>query len=196
MANTVVSAGQLVTAAKGGEITSGTTAPASPTTGWLWLDENYSPPVLRVWTGQDWINTQQHDYRLFGTIPLHAITLPKLTTTTLLVFDNINLAADQSFRMLAWGGAIGSTFSMSIVINAESPIALLSSQALQDGWVLDLELNPSRIGMATLYGYTTSLWTQQINQVATQVNKVSITGLIDGSATSKLSVYAAAYIRH
>lgn len=196
MANTAVSTGQLVTAAKGGELTAGTTAPASPTLGWLWLDENYSPPVLRVWTGQDWINTMQHDYRLFGTIAMHSLTLPKSTISDLCVFDNINLAADQSLRILAWGGVVGSSFSFQVSVNADVTVNVASSQVIMDGWVADVEINPSKVGYIGLYGYVTSYGSQPIPLSSSAVNKVTLRASIDGSATSKFTCMAAAYIRY
>lgn len=54
MANEV-SPGQLITASKINDITVGSTAPASPTTGQVWADTSTNPPTLRVRTsGGTW----------------------------------------------------------------------------------------------------------------------------------------------
>lgn len=54
MAVTEVTTGALVTAAKGGELVVDVTAPASPTTGNIWMDTSGAVPVTRVWDGAEW----------------------------------------------------------------------------------------------------------------------------------------------
>lgn len=52
MANEV-SPGQLITASKINDITVGSTAPASPTTGQVWVDTTTNPPTLKVRTSSN-----------------------------------------------------------------------------------------------------------------------------------------------
>lgn len=60
MANTQVAGGDTILAAKSNEITVGTTAPSSPTTGWVWIDTSVTPKALKIWSGAAWIPTDPH----------------------------------------------------------------------------------------------------------------------------------------
>lgn len=54
MANSQVTGGGAILASKENEITTGTTAPTSPSTGWLWVDTSSVPSVVKKWDGSAW----------------------------------------------------------------------------------------------------------------------------------------------
>lgn len=54
MANSQVAGGDAVTAAIENQVTVGTTAPTSPTTGWIWMDTSTSPPAAKTYDGSAW----------------------------------------------------------------------------------------------------------------------------------------------
>lgn len=197
MANTVVSSGQLITASKGGELTSGTTAPASPTLGWLWLDENYSPPVLKVYTGTDWVPVYQNDYELFASFAMRTLSTPKLTDVLLAEFDLINLASYQSFRVLAWGGCSASSADIRVSLNGGSVVAQAGGNGITDDWFMDLDIGPSGLCRSTLYGYFSgSVLSTSINSTPTTITSVGIYGYIgSGPSTAKLTATIAGYVR-
>lgn len=55
MPNDQVIPGGLITAAKANDITIGTNAPSTPTTGWLWIDTGSTPALLKVYNGSAWV---------------------------------------------------------------------------------------------------------------------------------------------
>lgn len=50
-----VTGGDTITAAKENDITVGTTAPSSPTNGWVWVDTNAGVYLIKVWEGGAWV---------------------------------------------------------------------------------------------------------------------------------------------
>lgn len=105
MANTVVVAGSLITAAKGGEITAGISAPASPTTGWLWLDTSVVPAVLRIYDGAGWpVAAPKYWEPLASLSAPKTITEPKSTDILITSFGGLALEPHHTLKIVLTGG--------------------------------------------------------------------------------------------
>ncbi len=83
MATDKVASGDTILASKENDITIGTTAPTSPTTGWIWVDTSGTSPVLKKWNGSAWeFDISVYKYKTASQSFVTTTTYADITATT------------------------------------------------------------------------------------------------------------------
>lgn len=176
MANEL-SPGQIITASKINDITVGSTAPASPTTGQVWADTSTNPPTLRVrtssgtWSGiTPSVTTWKLVYSATSGSAVTTLNDTNYSMATYTPTDTITLGSSRFIlRLLVSWGTSGTSRAIrpgfSISLQNGYAVALLGynstvSTAAGDGYIelvhMPITQAPYRAGgFFTMYGVTT-----------------------------------------
>lgn len=192
MANTVVSAGSLITAAKGAEITAGVTAPASPTTGWLWLDTSVVPAVLRIYDGVGWpVAAPRYWEPLASLSASKTITEPKSTDILITSFGGLALEPHHTLKAVLAGG-VGTTGASStdigISLNGGSISYLTGYNGFTEPFVLEVETFNHKDASGT--GALEYLVANYFTTGGIVTGSLDLHGLVGATALDSIAFYA------
>lgn len=157
MTDTSVVAGQQITAAKGGELTSGPTAPASPSLGWAWMDTSFDPPVLRIYNGYSWARAFPPYWSGIGSLSTR--TFVYTGSVHPYVLGGLSLPASWGVRCITWGGATASGGArLTMLINGQS-FVVDDTGGIMDPWMAEVEVFPGISGARTAVCRLMGGWT-------------------------------------